>query len=411
MPPSKPPLVGPSTESDSDSDCVIEASGPSEACKTKPSTKGGSSSWVWQYFQRQKINGKLWHACQAASQPKPSQIDKKSTKLQPNKKGTGTLRAVLKTVTSTPTPKKAVVSKEETDDIEDEDDGFNEENEEVYEEGASELKEVQKKNSTKGARHKDKRPLLPPRSARMKSTNDKSDPKDNKKKKPNHNWTKEQCNFCFTAFGEGTDNGNMKAAGWTTVRKNMFKQFNTNFNDEQVKDQRGLVCKLNIDMKFRLKLSGFKWCLATKMVTANEDTWDEFIEAHPKRMFATLCKGNNSWLKLAQDPFEPSGATGPTSLLPGGQAPSISENKEANHVLSNMSGLSTNSIKRRKVAAQMINVDSSGNDKVEDANIKPNIKQVVPPGAKPEPTLLTRQVDIKLMASMYSGQVPTMDYI
>ncbi|KAI9629300.1 hypothetical protein KEM48_013094 [Puccinia striiformis f. sp. tritici PST-130] len=169
-----------------------------------------------------------------------------------------------------------------------------------------------------------------------------------------------------TAFGEGTDNGNMKAAGWTTVRKNMFKQFNTNFNDEQVKDQRGLVCKLNIDMKFRLKLSGFKWCLATKMVTANEDTWDEFIEAHPKRMFATLCKGNNSWLKLAQDPFEPSGATGPTSLLPGGQAPSISENKEANHVLSNMSGLSTNSIKRRKVAAQMINVDSSGNDKVED---------------------------------------------
>ncbi|POW10945.1 hypothetical protein PSTT_05664 [Puccinia striiformis] len=178
--------------------------------------------------------------------------------------------------------------------------------------------------------------------------------KNNKKKKPNHNWTKEQCNFCFTAFGEGTDNGNMKAAGWTTVRKNMSKT------------REDWLCKLNIDMKFRLKLSGFKWCLATKMVTANEDTWDEFIEAHPKRMFATLCKGNNSWLKLAQDPFEPSGATGPTSLLPGGQAPSISENKEANHVLSNMSGLSTNSIKRRKVAAQMINVDSSGNDKVED---------------------------------------------
>ncbi|KAH9442348.1 hypothetical protein Pst134EB_028604 [Puccinia striiformis f. sp. tritici] len=201
-------------------------------------------------------------------------------------------------------------------------------------------------------------------------------------------------------------------------------------------------------MEFLLKLSGFGWCAATKMVTADEDTWDELIDAHLKRMFATIRKGNNSWYELAQDLFEPSCATGATALLPG-QAPPKSEHEDTINVSSDVSGLSTNSVKRRKGIAKTIDVDSSGDDKVEDvkraardppkkrfrenkydilkngvasivdvlrgtpsqADIKPDTKPIVPPETKPEPTLTTRQEAIKLMASMYFGKVATIDYI
>ncbi|KAI7939261.1 hypothetical protein MJO29_013997 [Puccinia striiformis f. sp. tritici] len=88
-PPSKCPLVVPSTDSesdsDSDSDSVVVASGPSEASKTKSSTKGGSSSWVWQYFQRQKVDGKMWHVCQASLVPKGTVIC--HAKITPDKRG------------------------------------------------------------------------------------------------------------------------------------------------------------------------------------------------------------------------------------------------------------------------------------------------------------------------------------
>ncbi|POW11559.1 hypothetical protein PSHT_08415, partial [Puccinia striiformis] len=170
--------------------------------------------------------------------------------------------------------------------------------------------------------------------------------------------------------------------------------------------------------------------------------------AHPKRMFATIRKGNNSWYELAQDLFEPSCATGATALLPG-QAPPKSEHEDTINVSSDVSGLSTNSVKRRKGIAKTIDVDSSGDDKVEDvkraardppkkrfrenkydilkngvasivdvlrgtpsqADIKPDTKPIVPPETKPEPTLTTRQEAIKLMASMYFGKVATIDYI
>ncbi|KAI7963328.1 hypothetical protein MJO29_003755, partial [Puccinia striiformis f. sp. tritici] len=360
-----------------------------------------------------------------SSQPDPSQIKKKSTQPRPIKKGIVTRRAVLKTPTPvkkqnpTPTPKKAVVPKDESDDGVDEENQDNSEGEQDEEEGVSELEEVKKKQTKRS-------PATKKRAVGTVKT-----PKDEE-----------------IALGKGTDGGNLKAEGWTAVRRDMFKQFNINFDDDQVKNQKGSVRKLYIDMEFLLKLSGFGWCAATKMVTADEDTWDELIDAHPKRMFSTIRKGNNSWYELAQDLFEPSCATGATALLPG-QAPPKSENKDTINVSSVVSGLSTNSIKRRKVVAKTIDVDSSGDEKVEDvkraardppkkrirenkydilkngvasivdvlrgtpsqADIKTDTKPVVPPDAKPEPMLTTRQEAIKLMASMYFGKVPTMDYI
>ncbi|POW10801.1 hypothetical protein PSTT_05824 [Puccinia striiformis] len=276
----------------------------------------------------------------------------------------------------------------------------------------------------------------------------KDDKKKKKKKKPNHNWTEEQRNSLLNfildqiALGKGTDSGNLKAEGWTAVRKDMFKRFNINFNDDQVKNQKGAVRKLYIDMEFLLKLSGFGWCAATKMVTADEDTWDELIDAHPERMFATIRKGNNSWYELAQDLFEPSCATGATALLPG-QAPPKSEHEDTINVSSDVSGLSTNSVKRRKGIAKTIDVmtrwrmsseplgilqKSIRENKYDilkngvasivilrgtpsQADIKPDTKPIVPPETKPEPTLTTRQEAIKLMASMYFGKVATIDYI
>ncbi|KAI9607787.1 hypothetical protein H4Q26_005232 [Puccinia striiformis f. sp. tritici PST-130] len=145
---------------------------------------------------------------------------------------------------------------------------------------------------------------------------------------------------------------------------------------------------------------GFQMVWATKMVTADEDTWDE----PSKRMFATIRKGNNSW--------------------PG---PPKSEHEDTINVSSDVSGLSTNSVKRRKGIAKTLIVDSSGDDKVEDvkraardppkkrfrenkydilkngvasivdvlrgtpsqADIKPDTKPIVPPETKPEPTLTT----------------------
>ncbi|KNE88749.1 hypothetical protein PSTG_17834, partial [Puccinia striiformis f. sp. tritici PST-78] len=277
-----------------------------------------------------------------SSQPDPSQIKKKSTQPRPIKKGIVTRRAVLKTPTPvkkqnpTPTPKKAVVPKDESDDGVDEENQDNSEGEQDEEEGVSELEEVKKKQTKRS-------PATKKRAVGTVKT-----PKDEE-----------------IALGKGTDGGNLKAEGWTAVRRDMFKQFNINFDDDQVKNQKGSVRKLYIDMEFLLKLSGFGWCAATKMVTADEDTWDELIDAHPKRMFSTIRKGNNSWYELAQDLFEPSCATGATALLPG-QAPPKSENKDTINVSSVVSGLSTNSIKRRKVVAKTIDVDSSGDEKVED---------------------------------------------
>ncbi|POV94735.1 hypothetical protein PSHT_16050 [Puccinia striiformis] len=119
---------------------------------------------------------------------------------------------------------------------------------------------------------------------------------------------------------------------------------------------------------------------------------------------------------------------GATALLPG-QAPPKRESEEGDHGQSISSGLSTNSIKSCKATTQEINLDlqSSDDDKVEvsgvesivevlrgnssQTNIKPDIKPVAAFKPHSEPKLTVEQEAIKLMASMFFGKVPVMDYV
>jgi hypothetical protein len=80
------------------------------------------------------------------------------------------------------------------------------------------------------------------------------------------------------ALGKGTDNGNLKAEAWNQVVKEMNTCFDIQFDREQVKNQKGAIRKLYINMKFLLAQSGFGWNASTGMVTADNDTWIELIE-------------------------------------------------------------------------------------------------------------------------------------
>ncbi|KAI7945965.1 hypothetical protein MJO29_012353 [Puccinia striiformis f. sp. tritici] len=213
-----------------------------------------------------------------------------------------------------------------------------------------------------------------------------------KKRKSNHDWTKDQL-FALLSFildqvalGKGTDNGNLKGEGWTAVWKAMYDQFQIHFDNEQLKNQKGHVRKLYIDLEFLKSLSGFGWNPSTGMVTSDAEIWDDLIsvgfqphshyqivvdlpsatQQHPKRKFATLCKGNKTWLDLADKLFAESYATGATALQPGqAQPPHKRDPYEVNPLPSDLSGLSTNSIKHWQAAAKAIDIESSNDEGIE----------------------------------------------
>ncbi|KNF06205.1 hypothetical protein PSTG_00713 [Puccinia striiformis f. sp. tritici PST-78] len=393
----------------------------------------------------------------------PSPVKPKATRIRPTKK---IPVSGPKTVSTTPIPSRketsARAAKEAKKVPKDESEDENEEDE--SEEDELESDEDNPKNQKKSNKTPAKKKATPKKSKVAKDESDEAKDSEEeetkgskkKKKKPNHNWTEDQrvalLNFILDqiSLGKGTDNGNLKGKGWTAVGAAMYKRFKIKFDNEQLKNQKGAVRKLYIDMEFLLGLSGFGWDEAAGMVTADEDTWDELIEAHPKRMFATLRKGRICWYNLAVELFDNSCANGATALLPG-QAPPKRESEEGDHGQSISSGLSTNSIKRRKARTQEIDLDleSSDDDKVEvvkranreppkkrireskynvlksgvesivevlrgnssQTNIKPDIKPVAAPEPQSEPKLTVRQAAIKLMASMFFGKVPVMDYV
>ncbi|POW05439.1 hypothetical protein PSTT_09664 [Puccinia striiformis] len=345
----------------------------------------------------------------------PSPVKPKATRIRPTKK---IPVSGPKTVSTTPIPSRketsARAAKEAKKVPKDESEDENEEDE--SEEDESESDEDNPKNQKKSNKTPAKKKATPKKSKVAKDESDEA-------KDTLLNFILDQI-----SLGKGTDNGNLKGEGWTAVGAAMYKRFKIKFDNEQLKNQKGAVRKLYIDMEFLLGLSGFGWDEAAGMVTADEDTWDELIEAHPKRMFATLRKGRICWYNLAVELFDNSCANGATALLPG-QAPPKRESEEGDHGQSISSGLSTNSIKRRKARTQEIDLDleSSDDDKVEvsgvesivevlrgnssQTNIKPDIKPVAAPEPQSEPKLTVRQAAIKLMASMFFGKVPVMDYV
>ncbi|KNF03567.1 hypothetical protein PSTG_03092 [Puccinia striiformis f. sp. tritici PST-78] len=238
-----------------------------------------------------------------------------------------------------------------------------------------------------------------------------------KKRKPNHNWTEDQ-RLALLSF--------------------ILDQIH--FNNEQLKNQKGHIQKLYIDLEFLKSLLGFGWNPSTGMVTSDAEIWDDLISQHPKRKFVTL--SNELFAELY--------ATGATALQPGqARPPPKRDPDEVNPLPSDLSGLSTNSIKRWRAAAQAIDIESSNDEGIEvikraardppkkricgskfdilkngvesivevlrgqpsQPDIKPDIKPASVPEVNTALALSIRQEAIKLMASMFLGEVPISDVV
>ncbi|KAH9451989.1 hypothetical protein Pst134EA_025926 [Puccinia striiformis f. sp. tritici] len=165
------------------------------------------------------------------------------------------------------------------------------------------------------------------------------------------------------------------------------------------------------------------------MVTSDAEIWDDLIT---NKLFAE------------------SYATGATALQPGqARPPPKRDPDEVNPLPSDLSGLSTNSIKRWRAAAQAIDIESSNDEGIEvikraardppkkricgskfdilkngvesivevlrgqpsQPDIKPDIKPASVPEVNTALALSIRQEAIKLMASMFLGEVPISDVV
>ncbi|KNE96933.1 hypothetical protein PSTG_09802 [Puccinia striiformis f. sp. tritici PST-78] len=321
-----------------------------------------------------------------------------------------------KKITASRASKKGIVTKEESESSEEEDDDEEEESsEEEEEEGTKDTKK--------------------------------------KKKKPNHPWTDDQ-RVALLAFihdqialGKGTDNGNLKGEGWTAVRKDMFDRFEITFDNKQLKNQKGAIRKLYVDLKFLKNQSGFGWNAATGMVTADKGTWKELIQAHPKRKFVSLRAMTIHWFDLADELFDTAMAKGEGAVLPGQATPKDKGNKVFTG-LTDSSELSKTSIKQRqgvikgdldesddeitmvkqpareppkkRIRESKYNVLKNGVKAIVEVlrggqhDTKPNQKPVIKQDVEAPPPVQvqsTRQEAIALMATMFLGQVTTDVYI
>ncbi|POW02164.1 hypothetical protein PSHT_12180 [Puccinia striiformis] len=249
------------------------------------------------------------------------------------------------------------------------------------------------------------------------------------------------------ALRKGTDNGNLKGEGWTAVRKDMFDRFEITFDNKQLKNQKGAIRKLYVDLKFLKNQSGFGWNAATGMVTADKGTWKELIEAHPKRKFASLRAMTIHWFDLANKLFDTAMAKGEGAVLPGQATPKDKGNKVFTG-LTDSSELSKTSIKQRqgvikgdldesddeitmvkqpareppkkRIRESKYNVLKNGVKAIVEVlrggqhDTKPNQKPVIKQDVEAPPPIRvqsTRQEAIALMATMFLGQVTTDVYI
>ncbi|KAI7941298.1 hypothetical protein MJO29_013372 [Puccinia striiformis f. sp. tritici] len=341
---------------------------------------------------------------------------------------------------------------EESGDEDDEGDS------EAEEEECDSNKPKKKPNNSRINKKTAVRPPKKPKSVAKKESEDEEESGDKvvlelkggkKKRKPNHNWTEDQrlalLSFILdqVALGKGTDNGNLKGKGWTAL-----------------KNQKGHIQKLYINLEFLKSLLGFGWNPSTGMVTSDAEIWDDLIsvsfqphshyqtvidlpsatQQHPKRKFVTL----------SNELFAESYATGATALQPGqARPPPKRDPDEVNPLPSDLSGLSTNSIKRWRAAAQAIDIESSNDEGIEvikraardppkkqirgskfdilkngvesivevlrgqpsQPDIKPDIKPASVPEVNTALALSIRQEAIKLMASMFLGEVPISDVV
>ncbi|EFP92903.1 uncharacterized protein PGTG_19021 [Puccinia graminis f. sp. tritici CRL 75-36-700-3] len=103
-----------------------------------------------------------------------------------------------------------------------------------------------------------------------------------------------------------TDNGNLKKEGWTGVMNGLDDYLNLKLTCDQIKNQKNAIRSLFFDYKFLCEQSGF----GKFTVTADQGTWDELIQAHPRRNFGKLKDKPFPIYDLAERVFVGNFATG-----------------------------------------------------------------------------------------------------
>jgi len=159
-----------------------------------------------------------------------------------------------------------------------------------------------------------------------------------------------------TSAGCANDNGNLKKDGWTNVMNALNECFNLNLNRDQIKNQKNFLRSLYADYKFLCDQSGFGWDNEKSIVTADEKTWEELIQAHPRRNFSKLKDKPFPIYELADRVFTGTYATGEVAngVLPPTEDPNIvATNKTKN-----------NKVKSKKKRPQVSS--SSSDDSSED---------------------------------------------
>ncbi|KAI7934856.1 hypothetical protein MJO28_016520 [Puccinia striiformis f. sp. tritici] len=83
------------------------------------------------------------------------------------------------------------------------------------------------------------------------------------------------------ATRHGTNNGNLKKEGWTTLVKKMLAKHGFSPTASQIKNQKQFLCRTFLDVKFLRNQSGFGWDEDRSVVTAGDNVWQELLGAHP----------------------------------------------------------------------------------------------------------------------------------
>ncbi|EFP84920.1 uncharacterized protein PGTG_10391 [Puccinia graminis f. sp. tritici CRL 75-36-700-3] len=131
-----------------------------------------------------------------------------------------------------------------------------------------------------------------------------------------HTWsTLKKCKLLELLYdemsaGHATDNGNLKKEGWTGVMNGLNDYFNLKLTRDQIKNQKNAIRSLFFDYKFLCEQSGFGWDNKKFTVTADQRTWDELIQAHPRRNFGKLKDKPFPIYELAERVFVGNFATG-----------------------------------------------------------------------------------------------------
>ncbi|EFP90999.1 uncharacterized protein PGTG_17271 [Puccinia graminis f. sp. tritici CRL 75-36-700-3] len=201
-----------------------------------------------------------------------------------------------------------------------------------------------------------------------------------------HTWsTLERCKLLELIYdemssGHATDNGNLKKEGWTAVMNGLNEYFSLNLNCNQIKNQKNALCTMFFDYKFLCDQSGFGWDSKKFTVTADARTWDELIQAHPRRNFGKLKDKPFPIYELAERVFVGNFATGDNvnKHLPPDEDPVNTTKKKPPDSSSTapMAPTTTSKKRKNKKKKEVVVSDSSDSDsEVQPSNTQSQSKK------------------------------------